>query len=113
LLTALEAKNLDAETIYCILDNARYYRALIVKEYLKTSKVKLVFLPSYSPNLNLIERLWKFYRKKILYHRYYSSLREFKTVTMDFFKSLSSHREELATLLTEDFEITGRSFSQT
>lgn len=113
LLTALEAKNPDAETIYCILDNARYYRALIVKEYLKTSKVKLVFLPSYSPNLNLIERLWKFYRKKILYHRHYSSLREFKTVTMDFFKNLSSHREELATLLTENFEITGRSFSQT
>ena len=113
LLTALEAKNPEAETIYCILDNARYYRALIVKEYLKTSKVKLVFLPSCSPNLNLIERFWKFYRKKILYHRHYSSLREFKTVTMDFFKNLSSHREELATLLTENFEITGRSFSQT
>jgi transposase len=60
----LEEKNPDAETIYCILDNARYYRALIVKEYLKTSKIELVFLPSYSPNLNLIERLWKFYRKK-------------------------------------------------
>ena len=113
LLAELEAKNPDAETIYCILDNARYYRALIVKEYLKTSKVELVFLPPYSPNLNLIERLWKFYRKKILYHKHYSSLGVFKTVTMDFFKNLSSHRHELATLLTENFEITGRSSSQT
>jgi len=113
LLEELEEKNPDAETIYCILDNARYYRARIVKEYLKTSKIELVFLPSYSPNLNLIERLWKFYRKKILYHRHYSSLGEFRTVTMDFFKNLSFHREELATLLTENFEITGRSYSQT
>jgi len=113
LLMELEEKNPDAETIYCILDNARYYRALIVKEYLKTSKIELVFLPSYSPNLNLIERLWKFYRKKILYHKHYSNLAEFKTVTMDFFKNLSFHREELATLLTENFEITGNNFSQT
>ena len=113
LFEELEAKNPKAETIYCILDNARYYKAKIVKEYLKNSKIKLVFLPSYSPNLNLIERLWKFFRKKILYHKHYSSLGEFRLVTMDFFKNLSSHKEELATLLTENFEITGKSFSQT
>ncbi len=113
LFEALEAKNPEAETIYCILDNACYYKAKLVKEYLRTSRIELVFLPPYSPNLNLIERLWKFFRKKILYHRYYSDLDEFKSVTLDFFKNLSSHREELATLLTENFEITGENLSQT
>lgn len=113
LFEELEAKNPQAETIYCILDNARYYRAKIVKEYLATSKVKLIFLPSYSPNLNLIERLWKFFRKKILYHKHYSDLAEFKSVTLNFFKNLYSYKEELATLLTENFEITGKSLLQT
>jgi transposase len=85
LLAELEEKNPDAETICCILDNARYYRALIVKEYLKTSKIELVFLPPYLPSLNLIERLWRFYRKKILYHRHYSNPGELKTVAIDYF----------------------------
>ena len=113
LFEELDAKNPQAETIYCILDNARYYRAKIVKEYLATSKVKLIFLPSYSPNLNLIERLWKFFRKKILYHKHYSDLAEFKSVTLNFFKNLYSYKEELATLLTENFEITGKNLLQT
>lgn len=113
LFEALEEKNPEAETIYCILDNARYYRAKIVKEYLRTSRIELVFLPPYSPNLNLIERLWKFFRKKILYHRYYSDLAEFKSVTLAFFKNLPSYKEELRTLLTENFEITGKNLSQT
>ena len=73
----------------------------------------MVFLPPYSPNLNLIERLWKFFRKKILYHRYYPDLAEFKSVTLAFFKNLPTYREELRTLLTENFEITGKNLSQT
>ena len=113
LFEELEAKNPKAETIYCILDNARYYKAKIVKEYLETSRVKLVFLPPYAPNLNLIERLWKFFRKKILYHKHYSDLAKFKSVTLDFFKNLSSYKEELTALLTENFEITGKNLSQT
>ncbi|MBE7547044.1 MAG: transposase [Planctomycetia bacterium] len=63
----------QAGTIYIISDNAKYYRSKLVKEYLANSRIKIKFLPSYSPNLNLIERLWKFFRKKILYNKYYDT----------------------------------------
>ena len=66
LLKKLEAKHPDAKKIHVIVDNATYYKSRLVKEWLKTSKIKLHFLPGYSPNLNLIERLWKFFKKKIL-----------------------------------------------
>ncbi len=57
LLKKVESKHADADVIYMICDNAKYYRSKKVKEYLGNSKVALVFLPPYSPNLNLIERL--------------------------------------------------------
>ncbi|WP_279512418.1 transposase [Candidatus Thiosymbion oneisti] len=52
-------------------DNARYYRSKAVQEYLKTSRIQLVFLPPYAPNLNLIERLWKFFKQKVLSNQYW------------------------------------------
>jgi transposase len=54
-------------TIYVIRDNARYYANSLGKEYLDTSKIKEICLPPYSPNLNLIERLWLFFKKNITY----------------------------------------------
>jgi len=49
-------------------------------EYAQEKGVKLLFLPSYYPNLNLIERLWKFVKKNALNNRYYSDFKEFKEV---------------------------------
>jgi len=49
-----------------IVDNAKYYKSKLVKEYLKESNIELHFLPGYSPNWNLMEQLWKFFKKKIL-----------------------------------------------
>jgi transposase len=57
-----------ASVIYLILDNARYYRARAVTEFLHDSRIRLMFLPSYSPNLNIIERLWRFFKKNVLYN---------------------------------------------
>ncbi len=53
----------------------------IVSHFLETSKIQWVFLPSYSPNLNLIERLWTFMKKKVLYNKYYETFDTFKEVT--------------------------------
>ena len=78
LLQQLERRHPEAEAIYVICDNAAYYRSTMVTEYLKESKVELVFLPPYSPNLNLIERYWKFFKKKVLYNKYYEKFSEFK-----------------------------------
>jgi transposase len=57
LLRRLEARHRKAQTIYVYCDNARYYRSRLVQAYLQRSKIKLIFLPAYGPNLNLIERL--------------------------------------------------------
>jgi len=85
LFRQLEQFNLAATWIYIICDNARYYRSKAVQDYLKTSRIKLVFLPPYAPNLNLIERLWKFFKKQTLYNRYFETFAEFKAACEAFF----------------------------
>jgi transposase len=59
-------------------DNARYYRPEAIQEYLKSSRIKLIFLPPYAPSPSLIERLRKFCKKKALYNRYFEAFAEFK-----------------------------------
>ena len=90
LLKQLERKHRNAETLYVIADNARYYRSKLVKDYLETSRIKLIFLPAYSPNLNLIERLWKYFRKVVLYNRYYRSFQEFMEAAESFFSNIKT-----------------------
>jgi len=74
LLSAIENKYPSASAIKVILDNAKYHYSKIVKDYVDQSRVDLVFLPRYSPNLNLIERLWGFFKKKALHNRYYKNI---------------------------------------
>ena len=112
LFKQMEEANPLADIIFVISDNARYYRAKNVTDYLARSKIELVFLPPYAPNLNLIERLWRFLRKKVLCH-YYETFAEFRMACLSFFENLHDYKEQLATLLTENFEITGKNFSQT
>jgi transposase len=90
-----------------ICDNARHYRSKQVNEYLKDSKIKLIFLPPYSPNLNLIERYWKYFKKNILYDTYYATFNEFRYACEDFFADCCSHVEQLRSLLTENLQILG------
>lgn len=103
----IERLNDKAKNIYLILDNAGYYKGEKIREYLKTSRIKLMFLPPYAPNLNLIERLWKFFKKTVLYNRYYATFQEFKVASMEFFKkkNLRKYKKELSSLLTENFQI--------
>jgi transposase len=105
LFEQIEAAYPSAPTITVILDNARYYRAKAVTAYLKDSRIRLMFLPAYSPNLNLIERFWKFFKKKVLYNQYYETFHKFKAASERFFEDLPNCADELRTLLTEKFEI--------
>lgn len=107
LLQQLEELHLAATWIYVICDNARYYRSKVVKAYLETSRIKLVFLPPYAPNLNLIERLWKFFKKQVLYNRYFETFAEFKVACEEFFSNPSQYQGQLRSLLTEKFAIIG------
>ena len=105
LLKKIEGSCPLAALIYIILDNARYHYSKEVQEYLKGSRIKLVFLPTYSPNLNLIERLWKLFKKKVLYNRYYEKFKDFKEACLSFFANISQYNNELQTLMNEEFHI--------
>lgn len=105
LLEMLEHKYAVASAIFVILDNARYHYSYKVKEFLQKSRIKLVFLPSYSPNLNLIERVWKFFKKKILYNKYYEKLSDFRAACIQFFKNIGSYKTELSSIMSGEFEL--------
>jgi transposase len=66
-----------------VLDNARYQRCAVVQELAKGLRIELLFLPAYSPNLNLIERLWKFVKKECLSCRYYEDFARFKAAIVE------------------------------
>jgi transposase len=105
LLEAIENRYKLAASIFVILDNAKYHYSWKVREFLKNSRIQLVFLPSYSPNLNLIERLWKFFRKKVLYNKYYEKLDDFRQASINFFKNIGSYWDELASIMSDEFEL--------
>ena len=113
LLKQIEEAYPSASTIYIIADNARYYRAQIVSEYLKTSCIQFKFLPPYSPNLNLIERLWKFMKKEVINSCYYQAYDIFKKKVMDFFENIKEYHDELTTLINENFQTIGTQISKT
>ena len=99
--------------IYIIADNAKYYRSKVVSEYVKANKrIRLVFLPPYSPNLNVIERLWKMYKKEILYNKYYPKFELFKKATMNFFDQLIYRKQEVMNLLLDNFYYPSVRFSK-
>ena len=76
--------------IHVFCDNARYYQNKQVQDWLQGSKIILHFLPPYSPNLNPIERLWKWMKERVIYNTYYPGFEEFKSAVLGFFSLLSS-----------------------
>jgi transposase len=91
--------------ITIVLDNARYQRCTLVQSLAQTLGIELLFLPPYSPNLNLIERFWKFVKKQCLYSKYYADHRAFQQAIITCIEQASdTHKEELASLLTLKFQ---------
>jgi len=90
---ALE-KHPEAENIYIITDNAHYYLSKKLREWMEGTKIKQIFLPLYFPNLNLIERLWKFLRKEIINTKFYRTKHEFRDMVLKFFDNIASYRKE-------------------
>ena len=105
LLERLLARHPDTERFLLYLDNARYYSKPCVKQWLAAHRqFRLVPLPAYSPNLNLIERLWKFLRKKAL-NRWLKTFEEMQAAVAGVLDRLGDYRDELCTLMTERFAI--------
>lgn len=105
LLNAIDQAYPLSKEIYIILDNARYHYSKSVKEFIKNSKIKLVFLPSYSPNLNLIERIWKFFKKKVLYNRYHENIDAFRCACINFFRDIGRYYDEISNIMSGEFEL--------
>jgi transposase len=99
------AEQYAGRPIVIVLDNARYQRCKLVEELAVELGIKLEWLPSYSPNLNLIERLWKFVKKKCLYNVYYETFTDFVAGIMDCLDRVDTdHKDELSTLMQPKFQ---------
>jgi transposase len=91
--------------ITVVLDNARYQRCALVQTLAATLGIELLYLPPYSPNLNLIERLWKFVKKQCLYSKYYPDSAAFQCAIQACLAKVPTHYQaELASLLTLRFQ---------
>ena len=101
----LLAAHPDGRPIYVVCDNARYYRNRELAEWLQDKPLVQVFLPPYSPNLNLIERLWKFLRQKIINPCFYRTKGQFRQAVLGFFSRLEEFGQDLASLLTLNFHL--------
>jgi len=89
-----------------VLDNARYFHARTVREWLEENNhIEIKFLPAYSPNLNLIERFWKYTKKKLVRNKYYKTYKEFRAKTFQFLNNVKEHFDNLKSLMVEKFEI--------
>lgn len=92
--------------ITLVLDNARYQRCRLVIDLAQKLGVELLFLPPYSPNLNLIERLWKLTKKECLNSKYYNNFALFSGAISTFLNTMgSTHQKQLDSLLTLKFQL--------
>ena len=104
LMDRLKAKYIDLP-VYLVMDNARYQNNNFVKAYAEMLDITLIFLPAYSPNLNLIERLWKFIKKKVLYSTYYKEFPDFtNAIDQCIHDTKGKYNDEIHSLLTLNFQ---------
>ena len=110
LLRKMHTTHPEVKRFIVYLDNARYHHAILVKQWIARMKKKhnfvfqLEFLPAYSPNLNLIERLWKFLKKHALsdWHTSFEAMQQAVANVLD---DLNQYHDELRTLLSERFQL--------
>jgi transposase len=88
-----------------VLDNARYQKCALVQELAKSLRIDLLYLPGYSPNLNLIERVWKFVKKQCLRAVYHPTYEDFTGAIDRCLATLGTiHKAEMDSLLTHNFQ---------
>ena len=105
LLQKIALMNIEVP-ITLVLDNARYQKCKVVAALALKLNIELLFLPAYSPNLNLIERLWKFVKKEVLYSKYYSDFGSFKRAISNCLNQThTTHKKKLDSLLTLKFQV--------
>ena len=105
ILEKLKFKHKPGEIVNCVLDNAKYQKSLVIQEYIAANpNIKLHYLPAYSPNLNLIERLWKFMHKHVTNNCYYEHFETFRYSLLSFLRNIDGFKDDLKSLLTFKFQ---------
>jgi transposase len=105
LLQAVAAAAAPGIPITLVLDNARYQKCAVVTALANQLGIELLYLPSYSPNLNLIERVWKFVKAECLRTKYYDSYDKFHAAIQQCLNDLpGKHKKDMDTLLTHKFQ---------
>jgi transposase len=98
-------EQLADKPISIVLDNARYQHCNLVKEFAQSLEINIIFLPAYSPNLNIIERVWKFVKRKALYGKFYDNFSLFQKAILDTMNQINStYQKEMTTLLNLKFQ---------
>jgi len=104
-LTEVKRLYPNAQKITIFLDNARYQRNYEVIEFAQNLGIHLHFMPPYSPNLCLIERVWKFFKKKVIKNTYYKVFDDFFAFVSKFFQDWDDYMPQIEKLLSLNFEI--------
>ena len=104
LLNAYDVTDVIALDCECV-NNARYYHNKELQNWVEDNRGKQICLPPYSPNLNLIERLWKFLWKKVINTGFYRNKTEFRDAIRNFFDNIHTYKKELESLLTLNFRL--------
>lgn len=104
-LTEIKHRYFTATCICIILDNARYQRSYLVQQKAKALGIDLIYLPPYSPNLNLIERLWRYFKNKVMKNKYYPDYTSFENAVDTFFQTFNDRIVDMKSLLNFKFGI--------
>jgi transposase len=106
LFDLIVTQHTTAPSIVMFSDNAKYFKATLVNEWLDAHpQVHLNALPTYAPNLNLIERFWKFAKEHLVKNTYYEQYKTFRAYVFRFLNHVDEYVEELKTLMVEKFQI--------
>lgn len=105
LLRAIRSKHPKERVVHLVLDNAPYNRSYQVQNLALKLKIKILYLPPYSPNLNPIERFWKFVKKKVMANTYFHDIKTFRKELMLFLRDVRQHKQELSSLVNDNFHI--------
>jgi len=99
------AQHYAGKRITIVCDNAKYFKSHMVRACAAELGIELLPLPTYSPNLNIIERFWKFLKKQCLYSKYYETFASFKAgINRELTEANRKHQKELESLLTLNFQ---------
>jgi transposase len=105
ILEKIKFQHKPGQIINFILDNAKYQKSIIIKDYVAHNlNIKLHYLPAYSPNLNLIERVWKFMHKHVTNNHYYEHFENFKYHVLSFLRNIQNYKSELESLISFKFQ---------